>query len=108
MRSWFGQPILEPGAVMLIHDPKSRAPQVVDVLQSALGLRPAAAKLVAALASDDNLQSYAEREGITINTARFHLRSALASTQTRTQAELMRIVVRMLRDLMLRDVAGIP
>jgi DNA-binding CsgD family transcriptional regulator len=103
IRGWFGQSLTEPGAIMLIHDPRSRSSGVTEVLQSALGLRPAAAKLVAALAADDTLQSFAEREGITINTARFHLHAALARTQTRSQMELVRLVVRLLRDLALRD-----
>ena len=74
-----------------------------EVLQSSLGLKPAAAKLVAALAFDDDLKSYAQREGISINTVRFHLSSALAQTETRTQAELLRLVVGILRDLTLRE-----
>jgi hypothetical protein len=102
MCGWFGAPPAG-GAVILIHDPTSRPRKIVDVLQSALGLKPGAAKLVAALAGDDDLRSFAEREGITIHTARFHLNSAFAVTQTRTQAELVRGVVRLLRDLALRE-----
>jgi DNA-binding CsgD family transcriptional regulator len=102
MRNWFGAPPAG-GVVVLIHDPVSRPRKIADVLQSALGLKPAAAKLAAALAGDDDLRSFAEREGITIHTARFHLHSALAMTGTRTQAELVRVVVRLLRDLALRE-----
>lgn len=103
LREWLGQPIEQPGVILLIHDPKSRREGVPEVLQSSLGLKPAAAKLVAALAFDDDLKSYAQREGISINTVRFHLSSALAQTETRTQAELLRLVVGILRDLTLRE-----
>jgi DNA-binding CsgD family transcriptional regulator len=101
MGAWFRNPLTRSSAVLLVHDPLSRSRHAVEILQSALGLRPGAAKLAAALAGDDDLQSYAERERISINTVRFHLRSALAQTQTRTQAELVGVVVRLLRDIAL-------
>ena len=69
-----------------------------DILQRALDLPRGAARLVAALAAEDDLKSYSEREGVTIHTARFHLRRALEGTGTRSQAELVRLAVRMLRD----------
>jgi DNA-binding CsgD family transcriptional regulator len=53
------------------------------------------------LAADDDLKSYAERERLTIHTARFHLRRALEWTGARTQAELVRLAVRLLRDVAL-------
>lgn len=90
-------------AIILIHDPTSRPRATPEVLAQALHLPPAAARLVAALATDDDLKSFAEREGITIHTVRFHLRTALARTGARTQAELVRLVVRLLRDLALSD-----
>jgi DNA-binding CsgD family transcriptional regulator len=46
-----------------------------------------------------DLRDFAEAKGITIHTARFHLRTALARTGTRTQVELVRMAVRLLRDL---------
>jgi len=58
-----------------------------------------AARLLAALAAADDLQTFALREGITIHTARFHLRTALARTGARTQVELVRLAVGLLRDL---------
>jgi hypothetical protein len=42
------------------------------------------------------------REGVTIHTARFHLRTALTRTGTKTQADLVRSAVRLLRDMALR------
>jgi uncharacterized NAD-dependent epimerase/dehydratase family protein len=90
-------------ALVLVHDPDSRSRAPVDVLEQALHLPKGAAKLVAALAGDEDLKSFAEREGITIHTVRFHLRTALARTGTRNQAELVRIAVRLLRDFALAE-----
>ena len=68
--------------------------------------RGSAARLAAALAADDDLKSFAAREGITIHTARFHLRTALARTGARTQAELVRLAVRLIRDFALAEPAS--
>jgi hypothetical protein len=81
-----------------VHDPACKPTADADILQQGLGVPRGAARLVAALAADDDLKSFAEREGITIHTVRFHLRTALARTGARTQAELVRLAVRMLRD----------
>jgi DNA-binding CsgD family transcriptional regulator len=88
--------------IVLVHDPDSRPRQAEEILQTGLGLTPGAARLVAALAADDDLQAFAVREGVTIHTARFHLRTALTRTGTRTQADLVRSAVRLLRDMALR------
>ena len=58
--------------------------------------------LVAALAADDNLKAFAAREGVTIHTARFHLRTALTRTGTKTQSDLVHSAARLLRDMALR------
>ena len=73
------------------------------VLERALNLPKGAAKVIVALAGDEDLKSFAEREGVTIHTARFHLHTALARTGTRSQAELVRIAVRLLRDFALAE-----
>jgi DNA-binding NarL/FixJ family response regulator len=91
------------GSLVLVHDPDSRSQAPPDVLERALNLPKGAAKLVAALAADEDLKSFAEREGITIHTVRFHPHTALARTGTRNQAELVRIAVRLLRDFALAE-----
>jgi PAS domain-containing protein len=82
------------GAIVLVHDPSSRPLGAPEILEQALHLPKGAARLVAALAADDDLKSFAEREGVTIHTARFHLRTALTRTGD---------YVRLLRDLSLRQ-----
>jgi DNA-binding CsgD family transcriptional regulator/GAF domain-containing protein len=85
-------------ALVVVHDPDTVRMADHEVLQQALGLSKGAARLLAALAAADDLKSFAEREGVTIHTARFHLRRALERTGTRSQTELVRLAVRMLRD----------
>jgi hypothetical protein len=91
------------GAIVLLHDPEGQAAGMADMLEQGLSLPKGAARLVAALAADDDLKSFAESEGVTIHTARFHLRTALARTGARTQAELVRLAVRLLRDFALAE-----
>jgi len=91
------------GAIVLIHDPDGRTPSAPEILETALHLPRGAARLVASLANDGDLKSFAEQEGVTIHTARFHLHTALARTGARTQAELVRIAVRLLRDFALQE-----
>jgi PAS domain-containing protein len=91
------------GALVLVHDPARQPKSPSDVLEQALHLPKGAARLVAALATDDDLKSFAEREGVTIHTARFHLHTALARTGVRTQAELVRLAVRLLRDFAMAE-----
>ncbi len=91
------------GAVVLVHDPDSRAQDAIEILEQGLHLPRGAARIVAALAADDDLKSFAERAGVTIHTARFHLRAALSRTGARTQAELVRLAVRILRDFALAE-----
>ncbi|MGH6981310.1 MAG: helix-turn-helix transcriptional regulator [Stellaceae bacterium] len=91
------------GAIVLVHDPDGRSPTPAAILETALHLPKGAARLVAALAGDGDLKSFAEQESVTIHTARFHLHTALTRTGARTQAELVRIAVRLLRDFALRE-----
>jgi len=91
------------GAIVVVHDPDSGSANTSEILEQGLGLSKGAARLVAALAADHDLKTFAESEGVTIHTARFHLRSALSRTGAKTQAEVVRIAVRLLRDFALAD-----
>ena len=57
------------------------------------GLTAAEARLAAALAAGASIKDYAETAGISINTARWHLRQVLAKTGTKRQAELVRLLL---------------
>ena len=60
------------GAIVLVHDPEIGVRDAVEILEQGLRLPKGAARVVAALAGEDDLKSFAEREGVTIHTARFH------------------------------------
>jgi PAS domain-containing protein len=94
------------GALVLVHDPDNRSRTAPEIIEQTLHLPKGAARVIAALAADEDLKSFAEREGITIHTARFHLHTALARTDARTQAELVRLAVRLLRDFALGESAS--
>lgn len=89
------------GAIVMVHDPEVGVRDAVGVLEHGLGLTKGAARVVAALAGEDDLKGFAQREGVTIHTARFHLRAALARTGARNQTEVVRMAVRLLRDVAL-------
>jgi len=62
-------------------------------LMEFFGLTPAEARLVRALASGEDLDSYALAEGIKKTTARTQLQGAFAKTSTSTQKDLVRLVI---------------
>lgn len=96
------------GAIVVVHDPDSGTANTSEILSQGLGLSKSAARLVAGLAADHDLKTFAESEGITIHTARFHLRSALSRTGAKTQAEVVRIAVRLIRDFALAGPYPMP
>ena len=66
-------------------------------IQNIFDMTAAEAKLAAALCDGLTLDSYAEREGIAISTVRWHLHNLLSRTETRSQAELIRLLLTVLR-----------
>lgn len=89
------------GVIVVVHDPASQPVPPVALVQEALNLPRGAAEVAMALAAGHDLKSFAEAQGVTIHTARFHLRTALARTGATTQAGLTRITVALLRDLLI-------
>lgn len=91
---------LPPGAsvIAVVHDSLHRPVAPAAMIQEVLGLPRGAAELAVALASESDLKDFAESQGITIHTARFHLRTALERTGAKGQVELVRIVIGLLRD----------
>ena len=89
------------GVLILVHDPDAVVPAPTTILISTFGLTARGAELTAALASGDDLQSYAERTGISLHTARFHLKAVFGRLGVRTQAQLVRAAIRALTDFTL-------
>jgi DNA-binding CsgD family transcriptional regulator/PAS domain-containing protein len=82
-----------PEALLLISDPERAVQLPTDRLTGAFGLTAAEAKLAAALATGSSLTAYAETAQITIGTARWYLKQALAKTGAHRQSELVRNVI---------------
>jgi hypothetical protein len=80
------------GTLFVIHDPLHRAPTVPQLVAELLRIPLAAATLLAALAAGEELADYAERAGISMNTVRFHLKTAYARTGAKRQSELVRLI----------------
>ena len=87
------------GVIFVIHDPLLQPQPAASTIGALFGLPPATANLVAAIAAHEDLAAYAERVGISMNTVRYHLKTAYARTGARRQSELVRLVVAALRDL---------
>lgn len=87
------------GTILVIHDPLNRTPPLPELLSEMFALPRSAASLLAALAAGEELRDYAERTGISVNTVRFHLKSAFARTGVHRQSEIVRMATAALRDL---------
>lgn len=83
-----------PAAIAFISDPERGVDADDEVLRQLYGLTPAEASLAASLAAGLSLEEAAERRGITIGTARMHLKSVFAKTGVRRQAELVSLLLR--------------
>ena len=79
--------------IVLIGDPEARVESPPEVLARVYGLTPTEARLAHALASGDPLETYAERAGIALSTARWTLKQVQAKTGCRRQADLVRLVL---------------
>ncbi len=87
------------GTLFVIHDPLHRAPTVPQLVAELFRLPLGSAALLAALAAGEELTDYAARADISMNTVRFHLKTAYARTGARRQGDLVRLITAALRDL---------
>jgi hypothetical protein len=87
------------GVMFVIHDPLVQPQPVAATIGALFGLPQATANLVAAIAAQQELADYAERTGISMNTVRYHLKTAYARVGVKRQSELVRLVTAALRDL---------
>jgi DNA-binding CsgD family transcriptional regulator len=85
--------LARPTALLLISDPERAVQLPTDHLARTFGLTGAEAKLAAALATGTSLTDYAGAARITIGTARWYLKQALAKTGAHRQSELVRHVI---------------
>lgn len=85
--------LARPTTLLLISDPERAVQLPTDHLARTFGLTGAEAKLAAALAAGTSLTDYADAARITIGTARWYLKQALAKTGAHRQSELVRQVI---------------
>lgn len=89
------------GWTIVASDPAQDAGSRPDRLAAALGLSSNAAALLTALLDGETLNAFCARRTISRNTAKYYLQAAFAATGTRRQADLLRHVTAVARDLAL-------
>lgn len=89
IREWAG----EYHALVFLIDPSSRPKERAALMRQIYGLTPAEARLADRLLEGLDVREIAEQSGITLETARFHVKRVLAKTGSRRQAELMRLML---------------
>lgn len=82
--------LLEPAAIVFISQPQDTLDIEEHHVARRYGLTSAETKLLRALADGKRLMDYADCAGITINTARTHLKQLFAKTESRRQTDLVR------------------
>lgn len=87
------------GVLFAIHDPSRMSVSTNQQISNLLHISPSAAKLVHAMLEGEDLKHYADRAEISMNTVRFHLKTAFACTGTRSQSGLVRRALLALNDL---------
>lgn len=79
---------------LVFDDPAARARRTVATLRERYGLTPAEARLAVEIAKGDGRAAAAARCGISVNTARSHMKSIFAKTDVHRQAALVRLIDR--------------
>lgn len=78
---------------MFVSDPDLRIAPEAEALTEILGLTPAQARIASLLAIGLTLEEAADRTGVTVHTARVHLKQAFERTSTSRQSDLVRSVL---------------
>ena len=81
-----------PAAIVFVVDPDSAPPTAEGQLRNLYRLTPAEAAVAMAIARGAGLQAAADELHISLTTARTHLQHVFEKTETRRQAELVRLV----------------
>jgi DNA-binding CsgD family transcriptional regulator len=80
-------------AIVFASDPDTRRPPATAIVAALYKLTPAETRLLDALLQGERVSEYADRAGISTNTANTQLKQIFAKTETNRQAELMRQVL---------------
>ena len=82
-----------PAAVVFIGDPDRKLEGIGDVLRRLHGLTPAEAAVATLLVEGRRMEDLAELLGISLLTARTHVKRVLAKVDVHSQAELIRVLL---------------
>jgi DNA-binding CsgD family transcriptional regulator/PAS domain-containing protein len=82
-----------PAALLIFGDPDAAPSTSTRALIELYGLTPAEAKLMTALVDGERLEDYADRQGISVNTARTQSKQVFAKTGHGRQVDLIREVL---------------
>ena len=82
-----------PAALMFVSDPDAKPASRAAVLRALYGLTPAECRLTDCLVQGHEVASAADRMGITVETARSHLKTVFRKTGTGRQSHLIRLVL---------------
>ena len=85
--------------ILHVSEPGQRPRNLTQELVDAFGMTIGAAQLTSALLNGDSISSFATAEGISINTVKYHLKSAFRTMDAHTQKELVHVAALRLRDL---------
>ncbi|MBI2738731.1 MAG: helix-turn-helix transcriptional regulator [Rhodospirillales bacterium] len=87
-----GVTTLEPAAIVLVRDPQ-KATADAAILEELFGLTAREAAVATRLADGRSIEEVAVERGVSINTARTHLKSIFVKTGTNRQAELVALLL---------------
>lgn len=82
-------------AILMIVDPHEHREPAEPILRQAFGLTPAEARIALRLARGQDLEEIASASGVSLGTARVHLKAIFAKTGTHRQPELVALLGRM-------------
>ncbi len=88
-----GSMVRDAAVAIFVADPSARVSTPPEVLSELYQLTHSEAELVRLLASGLSLDEAAEKRGVSLNTARSHLKHAFAKTDTSRQGELVRLII---------------
>jgi DNA-binding CsgD family transcriptional regulator len=80
-------------SLVFVSDPTASPKSRAAFMRMLYGLTPTESRVADLLLEGLEVRTVAERLGITLETARFHLKRVLAKTDTRRQTELMRLML---------------
>jgi len=78
---------------VFVVDPEAGAPAVAEILEDLYSLTHSEAEIVRLMSAGQSLEDVARARGITMHTARSHLKRAFSKTGTSRQGELVRLIV---------------